>query len=60
LSSTAAEQNKTTASFWELLTGYGINEQGAEENEFFKLVHFMLHRNIEFRESNASVLFVPF
>jgi hypothetical protein len=60
LSSTPAEQVDTIKTFWELLTGYGINDQGAEENEFFKLVHFILYRNKEFRNENLPLLIVPF
>ena len=60
LSSTPSEQEDTTKTIWELLTGYGINDQGAEENEFFKLVHFMLYRNKEFQNENLPLLFVPF
>ena len=60
LSSTPSEQVDTTKTFWELLTGYGVNDQGAEENEFFKLVHFMLHRNNAFQKEGLPLLFVPF
>jgi hypothetical protein len=60
LSSTPSEQEDTTKTFWELLTGYGINDQGAEENEFFKLVHFILHRNKLFHSEGLPLLFVPF
>ena len=58
--STPGEQADSVRTFSELVGGFGVNEQGAEETEFYGIVHFMRSRNMGFRRAHLSLLFVPF